>query len=168
MYIFITINCSGYPELDKLNFSKLYIFVIELVFVLIAMIDNMDYNIGKVVSLLKDLGIYNNTLIIFTSDNGSSEPFPASQLATTGVTLEQSKAFFNKFDNTLANIGNSNSLVNYADWGALSSVSPFSWFKATQGEGGIRPPFIIKAPLAAFHHDYERDTSKDNRCIRTC
>jgi hypothetical protein len=33
-------------------------------------------------------------------------------------------------------------LVNYADWGALSSVSPFSWFKATHGEGGGRPPMI--------------------------
>jgi arylsulfatase A-like enzyme len=114
-----------------------------------AMIDNMDYNIGKVVSLLKELEIYNNTLIIFTSDNGSSEPFPATQLATTGVTVEQAKAFSDKFNNTLSNIGNANSLVNYADWGTLSSVSPFSYFKATQGEGGIRPPFIIKAPLAA-------------------
>ena len=82
-----------------------------------AMIDNMDHNIGKVISLLKDLGIYDNTLIIFASDNGGSEPFPASQLTATGVTEEQSKAFSDKFKNTLANMGNANSLVNYADWG---------------------------------------------------
>ena len=66
-----------------------------------AIIDNMDHNIGKVISFLKNLGIYDNTVIIFTSDNGSSEPFPASQLTTTGVTEKQSKAFYETFNNTL-------------------------------------------------------------------
>ena len=82
-----------------------------------AMIEDMDYNIGKLVSLLKSLGMYDNTMIVFTSDNGSSEPFPATNLATTGTTLEQANAFSGKFNNSVANIGNANSLVNYADWG---------------------------------------------------
>lgn len=35
-----------------------------------AMISNLDEQVGKLVQQLKDLGIYDNTLIIFTSDNG--------------------------------------------------------------------------------------------------
>ncbi len=35
-----------------------------------AMIWSVDENIGKVVSKLKELGIYDNTIVIFTSDNG--------------------------------------------------------------------------------------------------
>jgi len=35
-----------------------------------AMISYLDENVGKLVQKLKDLGIYENTLIIFTSDNG--------------------------------------------------------------------------------------------------
>ena len=35
-----------------------------------AMISYLDENIGKLIKQLKDLGIYDNTLIIFTSDNG--------------------------------------------------------------------------------------------------
>ncbi|HMA62999.1 MAG TPA: sulfatase-like hydrolase/transferase, partial [bacterium] len=35
-----------------------------------AMISYLDENVGKLVKKLKDLGIYDNTLIIFTSDNG--------------------------------------------------------------------------------------------------
>ena len=35
-----------------------------------AMIDNMDHHIGRVVQHLKDIGEYENTLIIFLSDNG--------------------------------------------------------------------------------------------------
>jgi len=35
-----------------------------------AMISYLDENVGKLVKQLKELGIYDNTLIIFTSDNG--------------------------------------------------------------------------------------------------
>ncbi len=35
-----------------------------------AMISYLDENVGKLVQKLKDLGVYENTLIIFTSDNG--------------------------------------------------------------------------------------------------
>ncbi|RIJ50858.1 N-acetylgalactosamine-6-sulfatase [Maribellus luteus] len=35
-----------------------------------AMISYLDENIGKLVQKLKDMGVYDNTLIIFTSDNG--------------------------------------------------------------------------------------------------
>jgi arylsulfatase len=38
-----------------------------------AMIENMDQAIGRVVKLLKDKGQYDNTLIMFTSDNGGSD-----------------------------------------------------------------------------------------------
>ena len=37
-----------------------------------AMVSYLDENIGKLVQQLKDEGIYDNTLIIFTSDNGPS------------------------------------------------------------------------------------------------
>lgn len=107
----------------------------------------MDTNIGKVIKYLKDIGQYDNTLIMFTSDNGNSEPIEMKNLATVGV--EEANKFFNTFNNSAANIGNSNSLVNYGAWGAGASVSPFSYFKTTQGEGGLRPPFVIKLPGAA-------------------
>ena len=35
-----------------------------------AMISYLDENIGKLITKLKELGVYDNTLIIFTSDNG--------------------------------------------------------------------------------------------------
>lgn len=35
-----------------------------------AMIDYLDFQVGEIVAKLKELGIYENTLIIFTSDNG--------------------------------------------------------------------------------------------------
>ncbi|KKB46734.1 hypothetical protein HMPREF1212_04230 [Parabacteroides sp. HGS0025] len=35
-----------------------------------AMIENMDYNVGKVLAEIKKQGLEDNTLIVFTSDNG--------------------------------------------------------------------------------------------------
>ena len=109
-----------------------------------AMIEDMDNNIGRVIKYLKEIGEYDNTLIIFTSDNGSSEPVEMKDLALGSVTSAEAEAFVNKFNNTVPNIGNANSLVNYGAWGAMPSVSPLSYYKSTQGEGGIRSPFVIK------------------------
>ncbi|WP_225865534.1 sulfatase family protein [Dyadobacter aurulentus] len=41
---------------------------------LVALIEHMDDGIGKVVQTLKDEGLYDNTLIVFTSDNGGHLP----------------------------------------------------------------------------------------------
>lgn len=35
-----------------------------------AMIENMDWNIGKIIESLKEKNLFDNTIIIFTSDNG--------------------------------------------------------------------------------------------------
>jgi arylsulfatase A-like enzyme len=35
-----------------------------------AMIENMDWNIGRMIAKLKELGLLDNTIIVFTSDNG--------------------------------------------------------------------------------------------------
>ena len=36
----------------------------------VAILEHMDHNIGKLVSVLKELNITENTLIVFVSDNG--------------------------------------------------------------------------------------------------
>lgn len=35
-----------------------------------AMVENMDWNIGRIIKSLKEMGLYENTLLVFTSDNG--------------------------------------------------------------------------------------------------
>jgi len=37
-----------------------------------SMVSNLDENIGRLIAKLKELGLYENTLIIFTSDNGAA------------------------------------------------------------------------------------------------
>jgi arylsulfatase A-like enzyme len=112
-----------------------------------AAIEDMDKNIGRVIQYLKDTGQYDNTFILFTSDNGSSEPFDIADVKyASGVNLTQAKTFVLTVNNSLSNLGNQTSDFNYGPWGSYVAVSPLSGSKTSFYEGGTRPPLVIKEP----------------------
>lgn len=51
-----------------------------------AMIENMDENIGRLLDKLEFLGLMENTIIVFTSDNGGNTYIPANARQTIFVT----------------------------------------------------------------------------------
>jgi arylsulfatase len=114
-----------------------------------AMIENMDHDVGKVVQLLKDEGQYENTLIVFVSDNGSSEPAPLLGIKLSSANENAMNSYLKIVNNSLSNLGNVSSTINYAAWGSAVGTSPLSGFKVTEYEGGTRVPFIVKEPVAA-------------------
>ncbi|RYE11767.1 MAG: trypsin-like serine protease, partial [Sphingobacteriales bacterium] len=95
-----------------------------------AMIENLDYNVGRIIATLKKNGQYDNTLIFFVSDNGA-EGFPRNA---------------NGFDNSLNNIGKPTSYVSIGPRWAEVSSTPFHLWKLTAGEGAVLSPAIIKLP----------------------
>lgn len=106
-----------------------------------GMVSNMDYHIGRMINFLKDIGEYDNTVIIFFSDNGSN---PATnEFYSPG---EAGQKFLSQFDNSIDNLGGPTSHYAYGPgWGSACS-GPLNYFKLTPGEGGIRSPMIIVAP----------------------
>ncbi len=105
-----------------------------------GMVDNMDYHFGRVVDFLKDIGEYDNTVIVFLSDNGpnpwSSEDYPGNR----------GSEWFAQFDNSIDNLGHPMSHYAYGiGWGS-ASAGPLDLFKMTVAEGGIRSPLIIAGP----------------------
>jgi arylsulfatase A-like enzyme len=56
-----------------------------------AMIENMDWNIGRIIQSLKEKGLLENTLIIFTSDNGGLSTAEGSP--TTNAPLRAGKGW---------------------------------------------------------------------------
>ena len=116
-------------------------------------IEQMDKDIGRVIQYLKDTGQYDNTFILFTSDNGSSEPVEVYDFKhASGVNLTHAKQFVAGINNSLSNLGSPNSDFNYGAWGSYVAVSPFSGFKTSLYEGGIRPPMIIKEAESSPSH----------------
>lgn len=92
-----------------------------------AMIDNMDQNIGRLLEKLKETGDFDNTLILFLSDNGGCHEAPhrGKPGATPG-----SPDSFDGYEYAWANVSN----------------TPFQWFKHWVHEGGISTPFIAWYP----------------------
>lgn len=105
-----------------------------------AMLDYMDMSIGRVFDYLKKEGMYDNTMIIFMSDNGAN-----GALAATYPGNEDGK-YMSTFNNTIDNLGLQNSYAEMGPGWAQASTSPFRFFKSFVTEGGIKAPLIIKMP----------------------
>ncbi len=60
-----------------------------------AMVQNMDWNIGRILNYLKENGLDKNTIIIFTSDHGglSNDGFRKRNLATSNAPLRAGKGW---------------------------------------------------------------------------
>ena len=105
-----------------------------------GMVNNMDYHFGRVVNFLKDIGEYDNTIVIFLSDNGPNPWYSEDYPGNLG------SKWFAQFDNRIENIGQPMSHYAYGmGWGS-ASAGPLDLFKMTVGEGGIRSPMLIAGP----------------------
>jgi arylsulfatase A-like enzyme len=105
-----------------------------------AMVEEMDRHLGRVLSRLKETGDFDNTLIIFVSDNGAEGKFWDKHTGGTGQWIAET------FDNRLENIGNESSYVYLGPGWASATMAPFYQVKRSASEGGIRVPAIIHCP----------------------
>jgi arylsulfatase len=102
-----------------------------------AMVDYMDEQIARVFDYLKEIGEYDNTMIVFMSDNGANGSLPT---AYPGQTEE----YLGSFDNSLENRGLPGSYVGMGPGWAQASMSPSRMFKAYPTQGGIKSPLLVK------------------------
>lgn len=127
------------PEWEKLNDENKKAFARDME-IYAAMLDYMDMSIGRVFEYLKTEGLYDNTMIVFMSDNGANgataNTYPGNE---DGV-------YFASFNNKTDNRGLQNSYAEAGPGWAQASTSPFRFFKSFTTEGGIRAPLIIKMP----------------------
>jgi arylsulfatase A-like enzyme len=93
-----------------------------------AMIDSMDRGIGEVIETLKKHDAFDNTLILFLSDNGGEHSFSGRN------------------DMDIASYGTNASMLGYGPSWATYSNTPFRYFKKYAHEGGISSPLIAHWP----------------------
>ncbi|MCB1237363.1 MAG: sulfatase-like hydrolase/transferase, partial [Verrucomicrobiae bacterium] len=92
-----------------------------------AMIDRMDWNIGRILALLDELGIEKNTLVLFLADNGGCSETPGGN---DPKQMPGPKEFY-------SHVG--------PNW-AYAQNTPFRRYKSHTHEGGISTPFLARWP----------------------
>jgi arylsulfatase len=104
-----------------------------------AMIDAMDHHLGRLVDYLKSTGQYDNTIFIFTSDNGSEASGGDDPRSMAMRIALQQQGYVNDYE-TLGLKGSFNTIGPSF---ASAAASPLDFYKFYAGEGGMRVPLII-------------------------
>ncbi|MFB7875787.1 arylsulfatase [Nocardia sp. NPDC056064] len=129
-----------------------------------GMVDSIDQSLGRIVDLLEDLGELDNTIIVFTSDNGGT--------AEGGP--EGTRSYFAEFAHIddpewIGDVPHDEDLIGTAKlgvhyprgWGQASNT-PFRFYKGQTFAGGVRVPLIVSWPKglprteadAGIRHEY--------------
>lgn len=119
-----------------------------------AMVENLDFHVGRLLAYLESIGELENTVIVFMSDNGAE-----SDDLELNPTFAQ-RIVTNHFDNRLENLGRPNSYVSYGPGWAQAGTAPFNRFKGFINEGGTRTPAFI------LHGSGANPAGTDNQYLR--
>jgi arylsulfatase len=100
-----------------------------------GMVDNMDYNVGRIVEHLNSAGIADNTLIVFLSDNGADPN--QLQLTPAYRPWYEANYEFSYLDDFSP---------GFPELGQKGAFSANSYYKTFSTEGGMRVPFVAYFP----------------------
>jgi len=108
-----------------------------------AMVDRMDWNVGRVTHYLAETGELDDTVVVFLSDNGA-EGAIVEAMPLHGARIA---AQIEKYcDNSLDNLGRPSSFIWYGPRWAQAATAPSRLHKAFTTEGGIRVVGFVTWP----------------------
>jgi arylsulfatase len=124
-------------------------------------VSHTDAQIGRVVDYLKKIDQYNNTLIVFLTDNGASAEGGRWGSTSHGYhySLEKDQPLID--DDQMESLGSEDVKVSYPSGWARACNTPLRMYKSWNHCGGIKVPLIITCPdkikdrggiRAQYHH----------------
>lgn len=132
------------PAWDDLSADEQALFARHME-VYAGMVDSIDQNLGRLVEALVDLGVFEDTIIIFTSDNGASREGEATGTSAYYVHLLQG----DDLDADLARIdllGGPQTTPHYPRGWAMAGNTPYRLYKINTHRGGHSVPFVVSWP----------------------
>lgn len=104
-----------------------------------GMVEAMDYHIGRLMDYLAAQDQLENTIVIFSSDNGAEASGPADP--NNFITRRQMSALGYNADYDSLGLKGSYSTISPSF--ASAAASPLAYYKFYAGEGGMRVPLIV-------------------------
>lgn len=140
---------DGIPAWDELDDDARILFARHME-VYAAAVDGVDQSLGRLVAHLKEIDEYENTIIVFTSDNGGT-----AEGGPTGT-----RSYFSQFvqaaglpddwvrdvERPLDELGGPRVHGHYPAGWARASNTPFRRYKGSLYEGGIHTPLVVSWP----------------------
>ncbi len=108
-----------------------------------GMVDAMDTHIGRLMSYLESIDEYDNTIFIFTSDNGAEG---SALIGNDGNSVLN--AWFDRVGYTTEyeTLGEKGSWAAIGPSNATIAASPLLYYKFHSNEGGLRVPLVMSGP----------------------
>jgi arylsulfatase len=111
-----------------------------------GMVEYMDDQIGRVFDYLQQIGEYDNTVVIFISDNGAEGNDLRAMVAGQVGSMGYLHAMNNFAEDGYNSLGRKGTYAEYGPAWAQVSMTPFRLFKGWVAEGGTRSPLIVSGP----------------------
>ena len=108
-----------------------------------GMVDAMDMHIGRLMDYLESIGEYDNTIFVFTSDNGAEG---------SNIILPNGGSPLSSWFDIVGYNSNYNTLGERNSWNAIGpsnatiAASPLTYYKFHANEGGLRVPLVMSGP----------------------
>ncbi len=123
--------------------KKLYARQME---VFAAMLEHVDYEVGRIVATLERVGVLDNTLIIVTSDNGASGEGGLAGTFNETYVINGVQTPFEANMRHFDDWGGPSTYPHYHAGWAMAGNTPFRHFKQAVHRGGIQDPLIVHWP----------------------
>lgn len=108
-----------------------------------GMVEAMDMHIGRLMDYLESIGEYEDTIFIFTSDNGAEGSGLISPTGTSILDEWFNDVGYNADYETLGERGSFNAI---GPSNASIAASPLAYYKFHASEGGLRVPLVMSGP----------------------
>lgn len=132
-----------------------------------AMVESIDESLGRLRAALEELGEWENTVVVFTSDNGASREGRntggASYFYGSAGTLPSDRVVRDFDRAAIDDIGGPNTWPHYPRGWAMACNTPFRLYKVTAFRGGNQVPLILSwpngiGPVGAIRCQYQHVT----------
>ena len=104
-----------------------------------GMIEAMDDNIGRLMAYLQAQGALDNTIFVFTSDNGAEGSGPVDPLTGPNSLMTANMGYSTDYET----LGLKGSFSSIGPGFTSAAASPLAFYKFYTGEGGLRVPLIV-------------------------
>ncbi|MBT8147624.1 MAG: arylsulfatase, partial [Gammaproteobacteria bacterium] len=108
-----------------------------------GMVDAMDTHIGRLMEYLKSIDEYDNTIFVFTSDNGAEG---------SNIILPNGGSALAPWFDAVGYNSDYETLGERSSWNAIGpsnatiAASPLTYYKFHANEGGLRVPLVMSGP----------------------